>query len=210
VTHRFHQRMPRSERAKPMLVFDRTHSLMRPPVKEPTALPSDVRTDDDAEVIERSWHQPERFGAIFDVHYAEIHRYVARRLDVDVADAIALNIPYDTVASQSAVTSTSTPRTRIQGLRHGPRTRRHRELHGFHRTLNPRTGRRRRASSPPAGFLAAGLADFDEARRLRLMLPRCRHTDRHRKASTRVSRCNGCAYRPSRRGRRSSRLRLRC
>jgi RNA polymerase sigma factor (sigma-70 family) len=43
----------------------------------------------DASVIERSWHEPERFGAIFDAYFAEIHRYVARRLDVHAADDIA-------------------------------------------------------------------------------------------------------------------------
>ncbi len=45
--------------------------------------------ESDASVIERSWHEPERFGAIFDAYFAEIHRYVARRLDVHVADDIA-------------------------------------------------------------------------------------------------------------------------
>ncbi|MDN3355619.1 RNA polymerase sigma factor [Actinomadura sp. DC4] len=43
----------------------------------------------DASVIKRSWHEPERFGAIFDAYFTEIHRYVARRLDVHVADDIA-------------------------------------------------------------------------------------------------------------------------
>ncbi|MFC6880201.1 MULTISPECIES: RNA polymerase sigma factor [Actinomadura] len=43
----------------------------------------------DASVIERSWHEPERFGAIFDAYFAEIHRYVARRLDAQAADDIA-------------------------------------------------------------------------------------------------------------------------
>ncbi|MCO5970438.1 RNA polymerase sigma factor [Actinoallomurus soli] len=43
----------------------------------------------DASVIERSWQDPERFGVIFDAYFAEIHRYVARRLDVEAADDIA-------------------------------------------------------------------------------------------------------------------------
>ncbi|GAA4618687.1 RNA polymerase sigma factor [Actinoallomurus liliacearum] len=43
----------------------------------------------DASVVERSWQDPERFGVIFDAYFAEIHRYVARRLDVEVADDIA-------------------------------------------------------------------------------------------------------------------------
>ncbi|TDD80474.1 RNA polymerase sigma factor [Actinomadura rubrisoli] len=54
------------------------------------AVPPDVAAEaGDASVIERSWHEPERFGAIFDTYFAEIHRYVARRLDVHIADDIA-------------------------------------------------------------------------------------------------------------------------
>ena len=44
---------------------------------------------DDAEVIERSWHEPELFAEIFHRHFDEIHRYVTRRLGVDTADDIA-------------------------------------------------------------------------------------------------------------------------
>ncbi|MFI6515176.1 RNA polymerase sigma factor [Spirillospora sp. NPDC050679] len=44
---------------------------------------------DDAEAIGRSRDEPERFGAIFDAHFAEIHRYVARRLDPQTADDLA-------------------------------------------------------------------------------------------------------------------------
>jgi RNA polymerase sigma factor (sigma-70 family) len=54
-----------------------------------TAPPDVAAETGDASVIERSWHEPERFGAIFDAYFAEIHRYVARRLDVHVADDIA-------------------------------------------------------------------------------------------------------------------------
>jgi RNA polymerase sigma factor (sigma-70 family) len=43
----------------------------------------------DAELIERSWHQPERFAEVFDLHYAEIHGYVARRLGPALADDLA-------------------------------------------------------------------------------------------------------------------------
>ncbi|MGW5158991.1 RNA polymerase sigma factor [Nonomuraea wenchangensis] len=39
--------------------------------------------------IERSWDEPERFGAVFDAHYAEIHRYVSRRLGPYAADDVA-------------------------------------------------------------------------------------------------------------------------
>ncbi|MGI5156291.1 hypothetical protein [Microbispora sp. CA-102843] len=34
-------------------------------------------SQDDAVVIERSWDEPERFGAVFDAHHAEIHRYAS-------------------------------------------------------------------------------------------------------------------------------------
>jgi RNA polymerase sigma factor (sigma-70 family) len=44
---------------------------------------------DDAEMIERSGHEPEAFGPIFDAYFAEIHRYVARRIGTDAADDIA-------------------------------------------------------------------------------------------------------------------------
>jgi RNA polymerase sigma-70 factor, ECF subfamily len=39
----------------------------------------------DAEIIERSRAEPERFAELFDRHAAHIHRYVARRLGRDVA-----------------------------------------------------------------------------------------------------------------------------
>jgi DNA-directed RNA polymerase specialized sigma24 family protein len=43
----------------------------------------------DATVIEESWAAPERFGAIFDAYFAEIHTYVARRIGPDNASDIA-------------------------------------------------------------------------------------------------------------------------
>ncbi|MFD1547688.1 RNA polymerase sigma factor [Nonomuraea guangzhouensis] len=46
-------------------------------------------SQDDAVVIERSWDEPERFGAVFDAHYAEIHRYVSRRLGPHAADDVS-------------------------------------------------------------------------------------------------------------------------
>ena len=42
--------------------------------------------EDDAAIIERSLHRPERFAAIFDRHAAHIQRYLARRLGQQVAD----------------------------------------------------------------------------------------------------------------------------
>ncbi|MFB4273545.1 RNA polymerase sigma factor [Nonomuraea sp. GTA35] len=46
-------------------------------------------SQDDAVVIERSWDEPEHFGAVFDAHYAEIHRYVSRRLGPHAADDVS-------------------------------------------------------------------------------------------------------------------------
>jgi RNA polymerase sigma factor (sigma-70 family) len=41
---------------------------------------------DDAAIIARSVGDPEQFGAIFDRHAPQIHRYLARRLGADAAD----------------------------------------------------------------------------------------------------------------------------
>lgn len=43
-------------------------------------------TPTDAEIIERSRHEPDAFAAIFDRHAPHIRRYLARRLDAQVAD----------------------------------------------------------------------------------------------------------------------------
>ncbi|MQY07178.1 RNA polymerase sigma factor [Actinomadura macrotermitis] len=43
----------------------------------------------DAEIIAASRRRPEGFAAVFDRYYAEIHRYVDRRLGADAADDIA-------------------------------------------------------------------------------------------------------------------------
>ncbi|NUW38717.1 RNA polymerase sigma factor [Nonomuraea rhodomycinica] len=52
----------------------------------PRALPAQ---DADVVIIEQSWHDPERFAAIFDRHYAGIHAYAARRLGGGLADDVA-------------------------------------------------------------------------------------------------------------------------
>jgi RNA polymerase sigma-70 factor (ECF subfamily) len=44
---------------------------------------------DDAAIITESLRQPERFAVIFDRYFAEVHRYVERRLGTDAADEIA-------------------------------------------------------------------------------------------------------------------------
>ncbi|GAA4079146.1 RNA polymerase sigma factor [Actinomadura miaoliensis] len=56
--------------------------------------PPDVATDDDAAVIEQSWHEPDRFAVIYDRYFPEIYRYVAARLGRDVADDIAAETFY--------------------------------------------------------------------------------------------------------------------
>jgi RNA polymerase sigma-70 factor (ECF subfamily) len=47
---------------------------------------------DDADTVEGSLRDPGCFSRIFDAHFAEIHRYVARRLDTDLADDIAADV----------------------------------------------------------------------------------------------------------------------
>ncbi|MFI0357490.1 RNA polymerase sigma factor [Actinomadura sp. 9N407] len=44
---------------------------------------------EEAELIRRSWQEPELFAGIFHRHFDEIHRYAARRLGTDAADDIA-------------------------------------------------------------------------------------------------------------------------
>jgi RNA polymerase sigma-70 factor (ECF subfamily) len=56
----------------------------RPPDPEGPAGPGS-----DAEVIVRSRREPDAFAEIFHRHFAEIHRYAARRLGTDAADDIA-------------------------------------------------------------------------------------------------------------------------
>jgi RNA polymerase sigma factor (sigma-70 family) len=49
---------------------------------------SDPARTDDSTVIQLSRNDPERFGAIFDAHFAEIHRYVVSRLGPDAAEDV--------------------------------------------------------------------------------------------------------------------------
>jgi RNA polymerase sigma factor (sigma-70 family) len=44
---------------------------------------------DDAQQVELSLGDPERFGVVFDRYFAEIHGYVAKRLGRDAADDVA-------------------------------------------------------------------------------------------------------------------------
>src|SRR5260370_8498450 len=43
---------------------------------------------DDAALIERSWHEPEAFAALYDRHAAPIHRFAGRRLGDQMADDV--------------------------------------------------------------------------------------------------------------------------
>jgi RNA polymerase sigma-70 factor (ECF subfamily) len=45
-----------------------------------------VPAETDAEVIEVSLREPERFATLYDRHHQRVHRYVARRLGHDLAD----------------------------------------------------------------------------------------------------------------------------
>ncbi|MFI6300028.1 RNA polymerase sigma factor [Nonomuraea sp. NPDC050790] len=57
-----------------------------PPPLPPSAPPA---TATDAELIEVSLASPERFGALFDRHHQDIHRYVYFRLGESAADDLA-------------------------------------------------------------------------------------------------------------------------
>lgn len=51
-----------------------------------------MKPDCDARVIEDSWREPAAFAALFDRHFATIHRYLARRAGVDTADDLASEV----------------------------------------------------------------------------------------------------------------------
>ncbi|MEV4220422.1 RNA polymerase sigma factor [Nonomuraea sp. NPDC049725] len=54
-----------------------------PAPPQDSAPPSEVT---DAQLIEASWRDPDRFGAVFDRYFAAIHRYVHLRLGESAAD----------------------------------------------------------------------------------------------------------------------------
>jgi RNA polymerase sigma factor (sigma-70 family) len=58
-------------------------------LREPDSSFAAERALEDAREVEASLADPDRFGAIFDRYFAEIHGYVARRLTSDAADDIA-------------------------------------------------------------------------------------------------------------------------
>jgi RNA polymerase sigma factor (sigma-70 family) len=48
--------------------------------------------DTDATVIEQSWADPERFSAIFDRYFTQVHGYLARRVGGRVADDLTAEV----------------------------------------------------------------------------------------------------------------------
>jgi DNA-directed RNA polymerase specialized sigma24 family protein len=58
------------------------------PVIAETAVPASRTAPTDAELIEGSLDDPERFAVVFDRHAAEIFRYAAGRLGPDAADDV--------------------------------------------------------------------------------------------------------------------------
>jgi RNA polymerase sigma factor (sigma-70 family) len=46
----------------------------------------------DASVIHESWAEPERFAAIFERYFSQIHRYLARRAGGKIADDLAAEV----------------------------------------------------------------------------------------------------------------------
>jgi len=54
-----------------------------------STLPSSASIEADSGVIACSLGQPERFAAVFDRHYASVHRYLARRAGAQMADEVA-------------------------------------------------------------------------------------------------------------------------
>ncbi|MGR6913388.1 hypothetical protein ACU635_03950 [[Actinomadura] parvosata] len=62
--------------------------MTAPPKDHPkdSAPPSEVT---DAQVIEASWRDPDRFAVVFDRYFASIHRYVHLRLGEAAADDLA-------------------------------------------------------------------------------------------------------------------------
>ena len=57
---------------------------------------------DDAALIERSWHEPEAFAALYDRHAAPIYRFAGRRLGDQMADdVVGGDIPGRVPAAQA-------------------------------------------------------------------------------------------------------------
>ncbi|WP_433475841.1 RNA polymerase sigma factor [Spirillospora sp. CA-142024] len=70
------------------MAFDRPPDPGAPP-RRAAAAPDSPEEASDAALIVRSRREPDAFAVIFHRHFAEIHRYAARRLGSDAADDIA-------------------------------------------------------------------------------------------------------------------------
>ena len=62
--------------------------LTAPPRQRAQDQDADDARLDDAALIERSWHEPEAFAALYDRHAAPIHRFAGRRLGDQMADDV--------------------------------------------------------------------------------------------------------------------------
>ena len=62
--------------------------MTAPPRQHATDQGADGARLDDAALIERSWHEPEAFAALYDRHAAPIHRFAGRRLGDQLADDV--------------------------------------------------------------------------------------------------------------------------
>lgn len=109
-----------------------------------------VRLDsgvDDAAIISESLRLPERFAVIFDRYFAELHRYVERRLGTEAADELASDTFLIAFARRD---------------RYRPQQRNARPwLYGIATNLIGK--HRRRHSSALRAYLRAGLAEVAES-----------------------------------------------
>jgi RNA polymerase sigma factor (sigma-70 family) len=62
--------------------------MTAPPRQRADAPGATQARPDDAALIERSWHEPEAFAALYDRHAAPIHRFAGRRLGDQLADDV--------------------------------------------------------------------------------------------------------------------------
>ncbi|MFD0688014.1 RNA polymerase sigma factor [Actinomadura fibrosa] len=86
----------------------------RPAEPEP---PPPPLSDDVAALIAASREHPERFAELFDRHYAEIRRYIDRRLGADAADDLAAEVFLVAFRKRSAFDpQQGTPRAWLYGI----------------------------------------------------------------------------------------------
>ncbi|HEY6794150.1 MAG TPA: RNA polymerase sigma factor [Kineosporiaceae bacterium] len=120
----------------------------------------------DSELIKDSGADPERFGALFDRHAAEIHRFLARRVGVSMADdlvsetflvAFRLRARYDP--------SRADARPWLFGIATNL-LRRHRRSEGAHYRLLARTGTDRLDGRDHAEDVAERMTAAGEARQV--------------------------------------------